>query len=87
MRLRPLPGAFACNPAPGGWRRPPPVTSRPRPAPRAAPGPRPRRRGRAPGPRAPIGSTARASDADVPGANGRAAREPVSARGSAPLLF
>lgn len=50
MRLRPLPGAFACNPAPGGWRRPPPVTSRPRPAPRAAPGPRPRRRGRAPGP-------------------------------------
>lgn len=39
LRLRPLPGAFACNPAAGGRRRPPPVTSRPLPplpAPRRA---------------------------------------------------
>ncbi|XP_023113602.1 uncharacterized protein LOC111561634 [Felis catus] len=30
-RLRPLPGAFACNPAASGRRRPPHVTSRPLP--------------------------------------------------------
>lgn len=85
VRLRLLPGAFACNPAAGGRRRPPPVTSRPLP-PFAAP--HPRRPGRAPSPAAPIGRAARASDADVPGANGRAAREPVSDRrsGSAALL-
>lgn len=62
-RLRPLPGAFACNPAARGRRRPPPVTSRPLPplpvSRRAGPAPPPQRpRVR---PRAPIGR-ARASE-------------------------
>lgn len=52
-RLRPLPGALACNPAASGRRRPPPVTSRPLPplpAPRRARGPAAETARRAPRP-------------------------------------